>query len=100
MRKLARWDWLQNKVKNTLYLAIPEMLMLQYSPPALWVENWGMVQRQHSGLWIRLFWFESGCPSLNYLCIVTVLVENLVLSCTNKVGLQFCTAYLGGASSV
>ena len=40
--------------------------MLQYSPLLAWEQNWGMVQRQHSGLWIRLFWFESGCPSLNY----------------------------------
>ncbi len=38
--------------------------MLQYSPLIMRAQNWGMVQRQHSGLWIHLFWFESGCPSL------------------------------------
>jgi hypothetical protein len=44
--------------------------VIQFGALAAWLCQagfrtlWGVVQRQHSGLWIRLSWFESERPSL------------------------------------
>ena len=50
-----------------MFSALPAGVPQKYDkiPDALKTErlDWGMVQWQHSRLWICLFWFESGCPS-------------------------------------